>query len=152
HGKESRLAIVVDAMFPTQSLVDFARELGRDHPTVELVVLTETLTAVTDLVRDKTATFGVAIEDADLKGLNQKRIADLRLVPVAAPSHPLAKAKGPLDRELSSAVQIVMSERTKTGVDRGIVSNRTWRVVDLATKHALILNGLGFGHLPEHLV
>jgi len=152
-GRESRLSIVVDTMFPTSSLVDFARAVGREHPTVELLVLTETLSSVSALVRDKSATLGVAIEDADLDGLNQRRIADVRLIPVAAASHPLARAKGPLDaRDLAGAVQIVMSERTKSDVDRGVLSSRTWRVVDLPTKHALILHGLGFGHLPEHLI
>ena len=36
--------------------------------------------------------------------------------------------------------------------DHGVFSPRTWRVVDLATKQALIAGGLGWGHMPEHLV
>src|SRR5258708_26882670 len=37
------------------------------------------------------------------------------------------------------------------GDDHGGFSARTWRVADLATKHALIAGGLGWGHLPEHM-
>ena len=33
-----------------------------------------------------------------------------------------------------------------------VFSPRTWRVVDLSTKLALIAGGLGWGHMPEHLV
>ena len=33
-----------------------------------------------------------------------------------------------------------------------MLSQRTWRVADLATKHALVRGALGWGHLPEHLV
>lgn len=53
-------------------------------------------------------------------------------------------------------MQIVLGEHRhdeERAADRqGIFSPRTWRVVDLATKHALIVNGLGWGHMPEHVV
>ena len=59
-------------------------------------------------------------------------------------------------RPWREAVQIVLSERTLAGdpetPDQGVLSERTWRVANLATKHALIRGGLGWGHLPEHLV
>ena len=47
---------------------------------------------------------------------------------------------------MSTAAQ---AERARD--DQGVFSTRTWRVVDLATKHALIDGGLGWGHLPEHV-
>lgn len=156
-GAETTLSIVVDSMFPTASLVDFARELTREHPGVELVVHTESLSAVTSHVRARRAAWGVAGEDADLTGLDRRRIADLRLVAVAAPSHPLASVRGAVGAEaLATHVQVVLSERRHEGLrpsaDHGVLSTKTWRVVDLATKHDLIAAGLGWGHMPEHLV
>jgi DNA-binding transcriptional LysR family regulator len=79
------------------------------------------------------------------------------LLPVAASSHALAMHAGPLAAaSLAEAIQIVLGEHQNDGArlssDRGVFSARTWRVVDLATKQALIGNGLGWGHLPEHLV
>ena len=47
RGTETRLSIVVDAMFPTASLVAFAQDFAREHPGVELVLFTEVLSAVT---------------------------------------------------------------------------------------------------------
>jgi DNA-binding transcriptional LysR family regulator len=32
--------------------------------------------------------------------------------------------------------------------DQGVLSHKTWRVVDLSTKRELILGGLGWGNLP----
>ncbi len=50
-------------------------------------------------------------------------------------------------------MQVVLSERIDGGVpDQGVLSGRTWRVSDLHTKHQLLLAGLGWGNLPEHLV
>ena len=157
EGKETTLSIVVDAMFPTSSLVDFAKDVAAEHPAVELLLSTETLSAVTACVRGKHATLGIAVEDADMTGLERKHVVSVRLVPVAAPSHPLARAKRSIGATaLSKAVQIVLGERRREGgtatKDQGVLSTKTWRVLDLATKHALIAGGLGWGHLPEHVV
>jgi DNA-binding transcriptional LysR family regulator len=157
RGEERSLRIVVDVLFPIESLVAFAKEFGLSHPGVELVLFTEVLSAVTAHVREKQSTWGIAVEDADLSELHHRAIAQVRLVPVVAPSHPLAKAQAPLDvTALADAVQIVLGEHRSAGErdpeDHGVLSPRVWRVVDLSTKHALIASGLGWGHLPEHLV
>jgi DNA-binding transcriptional LysR family regulator len=157
QGVETSLSIVVDVLFPTASLVGFAQDFAREYPSVELYLFTDTLSAVSAHVREKRSTWGVAIEDADLSELEHRAIADVRLLPVAASGHPLAQQRGSLDTAaLSSAVQIVLGEHRDTSKrapeKHGVFSARTWRVVDLATKQALIAGGLGWGHLPEHLV
>jgi DNA-binding transcriptional LysR family regulator len=156
-GAETRVSLAVDVMFPVTALVTFAREFSREHPSVELVLFSEALSAVTAHVREKRATLGIAGDDADLTGLERRGIADVRLLPVAAAAYPLARLAHAIDdAAVARAVQIVLSERTQAGdqetPDHGVLSQRTWRVADLATKHALILGGLGWGHLPEHIV
>jgi DNA-binding transcriptional LysR family regulator len=154
HGE----AIVVDVMFPTSSLADFAKEFAKQYPTIELVLFTEVLSAVTANVRDKHSTWGIALEDADTTDLERRPIAEVQLLPVVASSHPLAARVGALDAAaLAESVQIVLGERGQTpdhegSRGHGVFSPRTWRVVDLATKLALIESGLGWGHMPEHLV
>jgi DNA-binding transcriptional LysR family regulator len=161
-GRETRLTVVADVMVPTASLVAFARALAKAHPDIELVLVTDVLSAVTAHVRDKRATWGIAVEDASFEDLERRRIADIELLPVAAKSHPLArraKAGERLDAAaLADVVQIVHGapdggeDGADRGRDHGVFSGRTWRVADLATKHALITAGLGWGHMPEHLV
>ncbi|WP_163866043.1 LysR family transcriptional regulator [Myxococcus eversor] len=156
-GEETQLALVVDAMFPTPALLSFVKELAEAHPEVELTLEVELLSAVTERLRERKATLGIAGADLDLTGLEQRPIALLRMLPVAAPSHPLAKVKGVItDEHLATTTQLVLSERLPTGkagtADRGVFSAKSWRVADLMTKHALILGGLGWGHEPEHLV
>lgn len=158
EGEETKLSIVVDALFPTSSLVAFATDFAREHPSVALGLYTEVLSGVTAHVRDKRAAWGIAIEDADMKGLDSRAIADVHLLPVAASTHPLAARRGSIDLAgLEDAVQIVLgghrleADRAAEG-DHGVFSPRTWRVVDLATKHALIAGGLGWGNMPEHVV
>jgi DNA-binding transcriptional LysR family regulator len=163
RGAETTLQIVVDVLFPTESLVAFAKDFARVHPDVQLVLFTEILSAVTAHVRDRHAAWGIAIEDADLDGLDRRDIADVRLIPVAAREHPLAMSCNEADRAgaidaatLNDSVQIVLGEHRHEAArgddDHGVFSARTWRVVDLATKQALIAGGLGWGHMPEHLI
>lgn len=157
RGAERSLRIVVDVLFPTDALVTFAKEFEAEHPGVELVLFTDVLSAVTAHVREKRSSWGIAVEDADLGGLEWRAIASVRLVSVVAADHALAKVEGPIARSvLSDAVQIVLGEHRldgESGSDRhGVLSPRTWRVVDLATKRAFIVSGLGFGHMPEHII
>lgn len=157
QGTERTLQIVVDLLFPTESLVRFAKDFAREHPDVRLVLFTEILSAVTAHVREKRAAWGIAVEDADLGGLDRRPIADVRLIPVAAREHPLAALQAPIDgAALADAVQIILGEHRpaaeRDAEPHGVLSPRTWRVVDLATKHALIAGGLGWGHMPEHVV
>lgn len=154
-GAETSLSLVVDTMLPTAILVDFAHDFSREHGGVELTVGTETLSSVTDAVRGKQAQLGIALEDADLSGLTSQHLTHVRMLPVAAPSHPLAALAGPLEAAaLADPVQIVLAERgaRASDDDRGVFARRTWQVVDLATKRALIAGGLGWGHMPEHQV
>jgi len=76
------------------------------------------------------------------------------MVSVVSPAHPLAAYKGRVPaRELASATQIVLSERSEDGVpDQAVLSPRTWRIADLHTKHMMLRRGLGWGNLPDHLV
>jgi len=157
RGHETELSIVVDSMFPSDALVTFAREFGDRYPSVDLTVRTETLSAAAALVRDRWAAIGIAGTDTDLSDLEQRHIVDIRMIPVVAPSHPLARVEGMIeDTTLADHVQIVLSERSESKAHGttgpGIFSTKTWRVVDLMTKHALLVGGVGWGHEPEHIV
>jgi DNA-binding transcriptional LysR family regulator len=67
----------------------------------------------------------------------------------------LAALAGPLGAEtLRDHLQIVLTEGTKAPADQeiGVAAANTWRVTDLAAKHALLLAGIGWGRLPDALV
>jgi len=79
----------------------------------------------------------------------------VRMVAVVAADHPLASRRGRIStRALAEHVHIVLSERRGDAPtpDQAVLSPRTWRIVDLATKHALLAAGLGWGNMPEHMV
>jgi DNA-binding transcriptional LysR family regulator len=153
-GLEASVSLCVDALFPLGALVDLCAKFAKEFPAVDLRVDTEVMSAVSARVLKGEATLGVVSPSGTAPGLTRKPLSAVRMIPVVAAGHALARHKGSIPAvRLAEAVQIVLSERNETGVaDQGVLSPRTWRVADLHTKHALIRGNLGWGNLPEHLV
>ena len=154
-GLEASVSLAVDAILPVRAVVDLCRECALKFPSIELHLHTETLSAVSALVLDGTCQIGVIGPAAHAPGLERQRFVSVRLVPVVAREHPLAASPaGVSTQALADHVHIVLSERghERPTPDQGLLSPRTWRVADLGTKHALLLAGLGWGNVPEHLV
>ena len=51
-------------------------------------------------------------------------------------------------------IQLVLTDRSPLteGRDFGVMSSRTWRLADLGAKHALLLEGIGWGNMPREMV
>jgi DNA-binding transcriptional LysR family regulator len=154
-GLEPSVSLAVDVILPVRAVVDLCREFAVKFPTVQLRLYSDTLSAVSSLVQEGTCQLGVVGPAAQAQGLERQHLATVRMVPVVAREHPLAKVKGAIATHvLAEHVNIVLSERggRRQTPDQGVLSSNTWRVSDLSTKHALLLGGLGWGNLPEHLV
>jgi DNA-binding transcriptional LysR family regulator len=153
-GLEASLSLCLDAFFPLPALLEICAGFAKEFPAVDLRVDTQVMSGVTTRVLSGASTVGVVSPIVLPPGLERKVLAAVRLVPVVAPTHPLAAVKGQVPTtELSNNVQIVLSEGTDAGVpDIAVLSTRRWRVGDLNTKHAMLRAGLGWGNLPEHVV
>lgn len=153
-GMEASVSLCVEQLMPVSALVALCRAFAAELPDVELRVDTQTLTAVSARVLSGAATLGVVGPAGVVRGLEAQPLADVELVTVVAPRHPLASRPRRVTRaRLAEHVQLVLSERDVPGVpDQAVLSPRTWRVADLHTKHALLRAGLGWGNLPSHLV
>jgi hypothetical protein len=105
-------------------------------------------------VLEGAATLGIASPLGVHSALATRALSSaIPMVPVVSPRHPLASLPAPISTmQLSEHVQVVLSERNAEGIpDQAVLSPRTWRVADLATKRAMLLRGLGWGNLPSHL-
>lgn len=150
---EPEVSLVVDSLLPLSRLTRLLREFNDRFPTVPVRLLVETLGGVERAMREGHAVIGVGSQlHMNMTGFRRVDIEAVRLIPVAGPGHPLARAGG-APREASDYVQLILSERPAAdGRDFGVVSLNSWRVGDLAAKHALLLAGLGWGGMPEPVV
>ncbi len=152
-GLEATVSVCVDSTFPLHALVTSLHQFAREYPSIELRVHTETMGAVIDRITDGTCQIGVAGPFVGA-GLVQEHLTTVKMVPVVAATHPLASIKGRVPRaRLEREVQVVLSERgSAQSPDQGVLSPRTWRVVDLATKLEMLRAGLGWGNMPLHMI
>lgn len=155
-GVEAEVALAVDAMLPLAALAEVSAAFRERWPTVTLRLYTEALGGVMARVLDGSAALGVtAGQGTPATGVELVALAEVELRAVVAATQPLAQRVGPIpDVAFTDEVQVVLTERAPAApsVDVNVLSACTWRVADLATKHALIRAGLGWGTLPEHLV
>ena len=155
-GLEAEVALTVDVMWPAKKLVKALEEFQARFPTVTLRLRVEALGAVTRDVMEGAAVFGVSgpLELAsDL--LARGPAGSVKLVAVAAPSHPLANLGVPISAAMArDHIQLVLTDRSQltAGRDFGVVSVKSWRLADLGAKHALLLAGLGWGNMPKPMV
>jgi DNA-binding transcriptional LysR family regulator len=155
QGLETELALAVDVMVPSATVAPILREFQEVFPTVDLRLHVEALGAVAALVLDKRADLGVAGPDiVDLPQLERAVIGSVQLIPVAAPSHPLARMAKIPPGEARRHLQLVLTDRSTLteGKEFSVVSPRTWRLADLGAKHTLLLEGIGWGNMPRHRV
>jgi len=155
EGLEAEVTLAVDVMLPTAWL---ARVLDAFHgafPTVALRLHVEALGAVAALVLEGRAVIGVSGPlAAELEALNRRALGSVPMVPVAAPSHPLAQEKPLAPGAGREHVQLVLTDRSPltAGRDFSVLSDRSWRLADLGAKHALLKEGIGWGNMPLPLV
>jgi DNA-binding transcriptional LysR family regulator len=155
-GLEAEVALVVDVMLPTTMLVETLNAFQAAFPTVTLRLYVEALGAVTQLVLSRTATIGVSgpvLFGTD--NLEKRQIGSVKLIPVAAPSHPLSQFRKTTPTTAARKhIQLVLTDRSELtkGQEFGVVGVRTWRLADLGSKHALLLAGVGWGSMPEPMV
>ena len=129
RGLEAELALAVDVMFPTERLVEMLEGFAAAFPTVALRLRVEALGGVSQLVLDGVAALGSAGGWASrFETLERREIGEVELVPVAAPSHPLARGEGPLSAAaLRDHTQLVLTDRSAAhrgpGFRRGFVAD-----------------------------
>lgn len=155
QGLEAELGLAVDVMFPTHLMAEILREFQHEFPTVHLRLHVEALGAIAALVIDRAVDLGIGgPELIPLSDLERIAIGEVQMIPVAAPSHPLAQMSPVPPGEVRKHRQLVLTDRSRLteGKEFSVFSANTWRLGDLGARHALMREGIGWGSMPVHLV
>ena len=156
EGLEPELSVVVDVMYPIESLTLAVGLFRTAVPHTPLRLYVEALGAVVQPVLEGTCRIGIVgsmptVPDA----VEGEKLLDVPMVTVTGPSHPLAQDRGVIrTRELEQHVQLVLTDRTTLsgGMTYGVLSPLTWKLADLGAKHAFLRAGFGWGHMPLAMV
>ncbi len=155
-GLEPELSVVVDVFFPIHVLAEAGKEFRDRFPGVPLRLYVEALGGAFQLLLDQRASVGI-VGSLPMVPPNVicEPLGGVAFCMVAAADHPLAAYPGTIPRsELSRHVQLVLTDRSELSKGRefGVLSSQTWRLADLFAKHMFLLNGLGWGGMPAHVV
>lgn len=156
EGLEPELSVAIDVMYPMDGLIRAATHSRTAYPHTPLRLHVEALGGVIKPVLDRRCSIGVigslpTVPDE----LKAEPLCEVPFVSVVSPSHPFAGKRGIISASaLTKQVQLVLTDRTSLseGRDYAVLSPLTWRLADLGAKHAFLRAGLGWGHMPLHMV
>ena len=155
-GLEAELTAVIDVFLPIGTVAEIAREFRVQFPVTPLRLYVEALGSAVQPVIDGRVDLGIVGSLPTIPpGLVSERVTEIIFMMVAATDHPLASWQGVIPKEeLARHVQLVLTDRStlSEGKTFGVFSSSTWRLADLFAKHAFLLNGLGWGGMPKHIV
>ena len=153
-----QVAVAVDAYFPRTHLIDCLRTLQEEFPTAAIDLRITTMQGGENLVLERVCALAVTIEDVpevNSDAIERRWLREEEMVTACAPSHPLASTPTPIPMdEFGRHIQIIVTDNQPEAekTQHGTAGKRQWLVNDLGAKRDLLKAGLGWGHLPRHLV
>ncbi len=155
QGLEPELVVAIDVMYPMAAVTKAATHSRKTFPHTPLRLHVEALGAVVKPVLDRRCSIGIVgslpmVPDE----LHTETLTEIAFVTVVAPSHPLAGRRIVPAAAAAKEVQLVLTDRSELsqGRDFGVLAAATWRLADLGAKHSFLKAGLGWGHMPLHMV
>ena len=154
-GEESELRVVIGDLSPLPKMLALLRSFFAAHPQTHLHLQFETLSAPWALLaEDKVDLILHHVEHGDAR-FETVPLLRVALIPVAAPSFlPFPAADATVER-MRELVQCVIRDSATNPSSRSyfvLEGARTCTVSDQMMKKEVILQGLGWGHMPDYLV
>ncbi len=155
-GEEPVLRIVIGDLCPTALVLPILSSFFAEHARTRLHLDYEAIGGPAERLRDATADLVFHRAEGSDVNLDQIRIRDIHLVPVAAPGFlPVGPDEDVTLDCLRAFTQCVIRDTARTGVpeDHFLVDgSHRCSVADHAMKKQLILHHLAWGHLPDFMI
>jgi DNA-binding transcriptional LysR family regulator len=154
---EPVVRLAIEAVTPVDQILVILRGVQERFPTVRVELSTESLAGAADALREERAVIAVATTlGVGLTKLERVHVCTVRIHPVARRDHPLATCGTPIPAALLRAhPQIVLRDSTHDPAAPSLnvlEDGVRWSVTDVTAKRDVILAGMGWGGLPEHVV
>jgi len=152
-GFESEVAIAADVLVEVGSLVCAFEEFSQEFPHTRIRVLETSLSGTTEALLEKTADLVIGTKTPP--GFQSRPLLQVKMIPVAAPSHPLVKNREDVSElELRSMRQVVLRDTgTSREQDSGwLQADQRWTVSHFSTSIKLLRSGLVFAFIPQNWI
>jgi DNA-binding transcriptional LysR family regulator len=153
QGVEARFRISCTEMYPLEKVTSVLRQVASTYPDTELIFHREILSGE-KMLREEMVDMAIFEHLYQVSEFEHKVISETRLKLCLARSHPFS-APGRIKsiEDLFDLPQIIQRSTLPDEISFGVYGqSRRWTVSDTLTKKQLILEGLGWGRLPDFLV
>jgi DNA-binding transcriptional LysR family regulator len=155
-GEESELSVVIGDLCPLPEVLKLLRRFFDGCPGTRLHLHFEAIAGPWQRLFDDEADLILHHIDKADTGLEFIDLFKVQLVPVVAPNFlrfPVSRSISP--EQMRDYVQCVIRDTARGAVPKNyflVEGARSWTVSDQLMKKELILQGMGWGHLPKHLI
>jgi len=152
-NQELKIRLSMSAIFPLADFTNTLKKIEEKFQNTEVVFATEVLSGEKFLMAgdvDISLLAGI-VNRVDLE---YKKVAEVEMPLVISSNHPIVeKNLKPTKDVLAKYPQIVVRSTLPDDSSFGVMKeSKKWYVDDLGTKMKLIMEGLGWGRLPDHVV
>ena len=153
QGWEAEIRLAIELAHPRRPL---NRALQTYYPLsrgTHLQMYDTVLSGTIEFIQEQKA--DIVISGHVPKGFLAEPLAEVTLLPVCHPQHPLALEQGILSSdELSQQLQIVIRDTAKNPKELTgwLKAEQRWTVTSFHEAIEILLTGMGFAWLPQHLV
>jgi len=156
-GEEPEVRLSVNRAFPIGFLLKVLKETGQQYPNTRITLTSQALSGVIEKLAMGEVELAITYEQGmDPSCMEAYPLTTVKIIPVAHPSYgPAARGGHNTVEDVREDVQVIVTDSATTTSKHSmdIIPNaRQWRVTEVADKKAIILAGMGWGGLPEHVV
>lgn len=155
-GNEPNVKIAFDASIPIRFISAVLKECEAEFPDTDVDLFAENLYGTMERLTEKEVDLAVVTYFEANHLFKALPLIKFRFYPIAASTHPLAQYEDEVPFEdLQDYVQVVLkdSARNVSKVSHRVIEGaRHWQVNDYQTKKEMILEGLGWGNLPDFTI
>jgi DNA-binding transcriptional LysR family regulator len=155
-GEESELKVVIGDVCPLPQTLALLRRFFDNCPGTRLHLHFEAISGPWERLLDGEADLILHHIDKSDPRFEYKDLFRVRLIPVAAPNFlrfPISRSITP--ERMRDHVQCVIRDTARHSPPKDyylVEGARTWTVSDQLMKRELILQGMGWGHMPRYLI
>ena len=156
QGEESELSLVIGDITPVAPVLERLDSFFRDTPQTRLNLHFEALSGPAERLLDGEADIIIHYAQANEPGLERQALFDVAIIPVVAPDFLDFKTGEDISPEQMAAYpQCIIRDTARHSPKQDhflIEGARQWVVGDQQTKKEIILQGMGWGHLPGYMI
>ena len=153
-GEETEVGIAFTSAIPVAPIISTIRQCKEEFPATRLEVYSENGLGPLDLLEDGQASILIIPWLQNNDKFESMPFMNLGFRSFIAADSPLLKEYDVVPRAvMKKHPQVIISGRKSSKTSYGVLEGGDqWRVNDYQTKKEIIMQGMGWGSLPEHLI